>query len=617
MATKHSSSPKSPTPKAVKKPVAKPSTKTSTDTQDTFVLPTRKNVSFARKLIYISIGFVLLFGLTTVSLRVAYANRLYPGVWGHGTYLGGLSTQAAAELLAKESEAYTKQPILLQTESKTVTLKPTDIGLRYDNPKLVDSLMQLGREGSTVEQVSTQWALLLGMRGREEAQLSFNAEALANQAIALNNEVATPSVNARYEAKDGAITFVNGQAGTRLDFAALGLAFYDRVSQLSDEPVQVVLARTDPAVDNTTLEANKDLAQSYIAKPLQLSFADKTWAVEPTTTLSWLHSTRSPQAQVYSRSLVSEAYPVLESPTTLDFDKGAIDSYLTTISKDIDQAAVDAQLNVTEGRATIFVASKDGRKLEVAKTRDAILASLRSTEAQRTVAMSVTILKPTVNEESINNLGIKELLSEGVSYFPGSSANRLTNVRVGAARYNGVLLKPGEVFSFGKLLGPVGAEQGYKKSLIILEDREVEDYGGGLCQVSSTAFRAALMAGLPILERTNHAFAISYYTAPYGVPGVDATIYYPPVDFKFRNDTDAHILIQTEMVGTTLKFRFYGTKKKEGVIRGPFFVSGDSDVNKPSHTVFYRDVLVGGRVTKTDTFNTYYKSALDYPVAPE
>jgi vancomycin resistance protein YoaR len=131
--------------------------------------------------------------------------------------------------------------------------------------------------------------------------------------------------------------------------------------------------------------------------------------------------------------------------------------------------------------------------------------------------------------------------------------------------------------------------------------------------VSSTAFRAALTAGLPILERVNHAFAISYYTAPYGVPGVDATIYYPPVDFKFRNDTDAHLLIQTEMIGTTLKFRFYGTKKKEGVIRGPYFVSGSSDVNQPSQTVFYRDIKVNGQVTKTDTFNTYYQSALKFP----
>ena len=132
--------------------------------------------------------------------------------------------------------------------------------------------------------------------------------------------------------------------------------------------------------------------------------------------------------------------------------------------------------------------------------------------------------------------------------------------------------------------------------------------------MSSTAFRAALLAGLPILERTNHAFAVSYYTAPFGVPGVDATIYYPQVDFKFKNDTDNYILIQTELKGTTLKFRFYGTKKKSGTIRGPFFISGSNDANAPSRTVFYRDVIVDGQVTKTDTFYTNYKSALDFPI---
>ncbi len=601
----------------MKKPAARPTAKPDTASDDAFVLPVRKHISRGRKLIYVSLGCVVLLGLTTMSLRVAYADRLYPGVWGHGTYVGGLSRQTAIEALDSATKAYRQEPILIQTETKTISLNPSDLGLSYDNAGLVDELMRLGREGDILHQVTTQWSLLLGATEREQAKLSFNSDSLATQATALNTELVTPSVNARYEAKDSAVSFVNGQAGARLDFGALGLKFYDNVATLSDEAIKADVSIIEPAVDNTTLEANKDLAQSYIAKPLRLSYADKTWAVEPTTALSWLHSTRSPAAAVYARNILTAAYPARENPTTLAFDNGAIDSYLTTLSKEIDSAAVDAQLNVIDGRATIFVASRDGRKLEVVKTRDAILASLKSSQAERSVAMSVTTLKPTVNEESINNLGIKELLSEGASYFPGSSANRLTNVRVGAARYNGVLLKPGEVFSFGKLLGPVGAEQGYKKSLIILEDREVEDYGGGLCQVSSTAFRAALMAGLPILERTNHAFAISYYTAPYGVPGVDATIYYPPVDFKFRNDTDAHLLIQTEMVGTTLKFRFYGTKKKEGVIRGPFFVSGDSDVNKPSHTVFYRDVLVGGQVTKTDTFNTYYKSALDYPIAPE
>ena len=84
---------------------------------------------------------------------------------------------------------------------------------------------------------------------------------------------------------------------------------------------------------------------------------------------------------------------------------------------------------------------------------------------------------------------------------------------------------------------------------------------------------------------------------------------------QFRNDTGSHILIQTELIGTTLKFRFYGTKTKSGVIRGPFYLSGDSDHTKPSQTVFYRDVLdLAGKVIKTDTTTTSYKSSLDFPL---
>ena len=85
---------------------------------------------------------------------------------------------------------------------------------------------------------------------------------------------------------------------------------------------------------------------------------------------------------------------------------------------------------------------------------------------------------------------------------------------------------------------------------------------------------------------------------------------------KFKNDTGHYILIQTEMVGTTLKFSFYGTKTKTGVINGPSFVYGSNDETKPSQTVFYRQVLdLSGNIIKTDTVNTYYKSSLDFPVA--
>ena len=189
-------------------------------------------------------------------------------------------------------------------------------------------------------------------------------------------------------------------------------------------------------------------------------------------------------------------------------------------------------------------------------------------------------------------------------------------LRITAKQFNGVLLKPDEVFSFGAILGDVGPEQGYVPGLVILGDKEVKQYGGGLCQVSSTAYRAALLAGLPILQRTNHLFAISYYTWPYSVPGVDAALYYPDVDVKFKNDTGHYILIQTVMQGYTLKFDFYGTKTKTGVIRGPQFITGSNDATVPSHTVFWRDVVdLAGNVTKTDRVDTYYKSSLDFPVS--
>ncbi len=580
-------------------------------------LPTRKKTSLGKKIAIGALAGFTLFAVTTLALRVAYADRIYPGVWGHGVYLGGLTSQDAAKVMARQTAEFRELPIAVELNDTSFSIAPKDIAANYNNELLSKEVMRLGREGSSLAQIAAQWSLLLGLSGKDNANFTYDSAALAATTMKLNGDIATPAQNAQYTLTNNQVGFRAGAAGKRLSFGAFGIAINERLAQLNQTPINVTEDAVEPAIDNSTLQANQDVAQQYARAPISMNYEGKSWQIMPETILGWLHSASSPEARVYKKNLLDEYYSKTLPEKKLEFDTARIDSYLTEVSKEIDRTAVDAQLNVVDGRATVFVASQDGKKLNVAKTRDSIIASLQPESGERNITMAVDTTKPNVTQESISNLGINELLSEGVSYFPGSSANRLINVRTGARRFNGVLLKPGEVFSFGQLLGPVGPEQGYAKSLIILENKEVEDYGGGLCQVSSTAFRAALLAGLPILERVNHAFAISYYTAPYGVPGVDATIYYPPVDFKFRNDTEAHILIQTEMVGTTLKFRFYGTKKKEGVIRGPYFVTGDMDYNKPSHTVFYRDVVVNGQTIKTDTFNTYYKSALDYPIAPQ
>lgn len=181
------------------------------------------------------------------------------------------------------------------------------------------------------------------------------------------------------------------------------------------------------------------------------------------------------------------------------------------------------------------------------------------------IELPIRIIDPivTVDDEQLKEMGVQELVSIGESDFSGSTYARMQNIEVGADRFNGFLIPQGEVASFNDQLGPVGPAQGYVPELVILGPKVDKEYGGGLCQVSSTAFRSALLAGVPIMERYPHSFAVSYYE-PWGT---DATIYPGSKDLKFQNDTDGALLMQTAMDRDTKKLRFllYGTKDNRKV----------------------------------------------------
>ncbi len=187
----------------------------------------------------------------------------------------------------------------------------------------------------------------------------------------------------------------------------------------------------------------------------------------------------------------------------------------------------------------------------------------------RNAELPVLTIRPKIATEDGPSLGIVELIGEGVTSFAGSSAAREQNIVVGTAQFDGLLIAPGETFSFNDYLGEVTKEKGYEEGIIIWGNTTKADVGGGLCQVSSTAFRAAFWAGLPIVERTPHSFRVSYYEPP---KGLDATIYSPYVDFKWSNDTGHYILIQTyvDRDANKVTFRYYGTNPGRTVeMEGP------------------------------------------------
>ena len=156
-------------------------------------------------------------------------------------------------------------------------------------------------------------------------------------------------------------------------------------------------------------------------------------------------------------------------------------------------------------------------------------------------------------------MGIKELIGRGTSTYFHSISGRVYNVSLAASRINGTLVKPGDTFSFNDTLGDVSSFTGYQQAYIISDGKTILGDGGGVCQVSTTLFRAALNAGLPILERQAHAYRVGYYEQN-SPPGLDATVYGPSPDFKFKNDTPAYILIQAKANSKnySLVFELYG-----------------------------------------------------------
>ncbi|HEY4474639.1 MAG TPA: VanW family protein [Candidatus Paceibacterota bacterium] len=262
---------------------------------------------------------------------------------------------------------------------------------------------------------------------------------------------------------------------------------------------------------------------------------------------------------------------------------------------------VDAKFEFgSSGKVSIFSQSFQGKMFNVTKSTTNIVNALR--EHKPSVQLTVDIIEPKITLEKINNLGIQTLLAKGESDFHGSSNARVNNIKTGSSKFSGIIIKPGEEFSFNNLLGEVNDKNGYQPELVIKNGQVIPEYGGGLCQVSTTMFRAAIWAGLPITERRPHSFPVKYY-AP---QGFDATIYPGVSDSKFVNDTEGHILIQTKISGTKLTVEFYGSDDGRSVaIDGPH--QYDEKVSGAMKAYFVRKILFSNGETKEERFNSNYQ----------
>ncbi len=384
-------------------------------------------------------------------------------------------------------------------------------------------------------------------------------------------------------------------------------------------PVQAETKKSDPIPTSSILDFTN----------LVLKIDDQKEAVAPEQFNEWISVEPSlkkgserrseveninycPVSPLYCRifsSIKEMAY--LKKETGISAKKEAIQSFLENLAQKIDRDPVDAKFKLENDKIATFIDSQPGIKIDIDKSIQIISDEILKTDAEQSKEIELAYAKtdPKVQPSDVNNLGINTLIGEGTSNFRGSPRNRILNIKVATSRFNGVLIKPGEEFSFVNVLGPVDGEHGYAPELVIKQDKTEPEFGGGVCQVSTTAFRAAIYSGLEITARRNHAYPVSYYNPQ----GMDATVYIPKPDLKFINNTPGYILIQTKIEGTVLTFQFFGTDDGRKVeVNGPKIISKESDGSMK--TTFTQKVTdKDGNVTINDTFNSSYDSPDKYP----
>lgn len=302
-------------------------------------------------------------------------------------------------------------------------------------------------------------------------------------------------------------------------------------------------------------------------------------------------------------SLMLQAYTIgIKLSPAFHYNESSLNKRISLLQKQINVAPVEALFRFENNRVQAFHPSSDGKQVDTMVLKTNIMQTFSSATpyAQTTtIAIPVNILKPKVTTENVNNMGIKELIASGTSLFQHSIENRIFNINHASSQLDGVLIAPGQVFSTATTIGDISAATGYKQAYVITNGKTVLGDGGGVCQVSTTLFRAALNAGLPIVERHPHAYRVGYYEED-SPPGIDAAIYYPTVDLKFKNDTGHYILIQRVFDPTEqrLTFNLYGTRDNRiAVVNQPVILS-----QSPAPETLYQDdpTLPKGEVKQID-----------------
>jgi len=520
------------------------------------------------------LGLALLILATAASLywfRSSYDGRIYPAISVSGVDLGGKSMSGAEQAIEQQAASIEGARASFTYQDKHWEPTLAELGVSVDADAALDAASAIGREDAAQARVRSAWHLL-----REDRDIpltiSLDETTLNRWFDQIDADLGITPHDAELRVTGGKVSIVPEVAGTVVDREQTKASLISALSTLQAPSGTLATIPRTPRVHAADLEGSKLRLEQALSQPVTVAFNKKTWTLDPADLGNYV--VQSVDEDKTGAGAV-----------TVTLDRKPLATWLTDlVGADVNHEPVDAVVGWNGERLVSVEKSVDGAKLKPAMFADAVGASFFGNH--QTVEIPVAVIKPKIDSNHLADLGITTRLAVGSSNFEGSDDGRAHNIQVGANILNGYLIAPQSEFSFNHSVGVITEDLGFVESNVVDGERIGRDVGGGICQVSTTVFRAAFRAGLPITEWHPHRYRMSFYEQDDWPVGLDASILQPEGnpfgggDFKFYNPTDSWMLLESYTDGPRVVVVLYGADLGYKVdVTGP--VMGDTYESPP------------------------------------
>lgn len=509
--------------------------------------------------------FLLALGL--FAFRAMYNDRIYPSIVVGDVPVGGLTAQQAGDRISDRAAELERGTVTFSYGGKTWTPTLSELGATVEGERSIQQAFALGRSDDAASRFAFTGDIL---RGDQSVALRSRVDqsVLDRWFDRVNSDLGQPAVNAQIAVNDTDVSISPDATGIVVDRDAATDIILGSLTELEPVSGELPTVVDQPVIRVADLEAVQSDVQKALSRPVPVQFEDQAWNIEAGTLSQYL--------------TVTTTYEGGEAGVDLAIDQEALGAVLRTqFAGEVNRAPVDARVAWSDTGLIALDPSTDGITLKASEFATVVSDSFLN--GHQRVEMPVVVMKPEVDSNNLAALQIDTQLGRGDSNYDGGTEQRDINIEVGTDLMNGTLVKPGEMFSFNGAVGEITADKGYVEAAVVVGERTGKDIGGGICQVSTTVFRAALLAGMPIDEWHPHTYRISGYERDGWGPGYDASILQwgedPSQwgDFQFQNPTDGWLLVEAwtayphvivniygKDMGTTVEF----TGEFEGEVPG-------------------------------------------------